>query len=173
MLHNQLQTRHAEAKFADVAPAVPETHFTLAERRNTMRMPVIKSAKIVTGGTVNQSAYNCLVLDESPSGVLVDMGAVFELPEEMDLHMTGGASYHARRCWAVGTKLGLAFIGAQMLSAESVEKLAQLGREMPARGLPATMTALRAQRFFDSDALRCAAEAAEAAYHRLEAMLLG
>ncbi len=149
------------------------THFTLAERRNAMRVPVIKSAKIVTGGDAGQSVYNCLVLDESPSGVLVDLGAMFNLPEEVSLHMTGGASYKARRCWAVGTKAGLAFTGPQVLSPETVEKLAQLGRMMQAQGLPAAMAALRAQKFFESEDIRRAAESAEAAYHRLETVLLG
>lgn len=158
---------------AAAAPAVAETHFALAERRRVLRSPVIKSARLITGGEINQSVYNCLVLDESPSGALVDLGAVFELPAEMELQMTGGASRRARRCWAVGTRLGLAFIGAQAMSAETAEKMAQLGREMQAQGLPATMVALRARHFFESDELRRAAEAAEAAWHRLEAILLG
>ncbi len=184
MSQNQLQAKQAQASHtqahhtpaAQVRPSRAEgeqTHFALAERRNAMRVPVIKSAKIIAGGEVNQSIYNCLVLDESPSGVLVDLGAMFSLPEEVSLHMTGGACYKARRCWAVGTKMGLAFIGPQTLSPETTEKLAQLGRMMQAQGLPATMAALRAQRFFESDELRRAAEAAEASYHRLETVLLG
>jgi hypothetical protein len=133
----------------------------------------LKSAKIITGTAVNQSIYNCLVLDESPSGVLIDLGAIFSLPDEMALHMTGGTIYKARRCWAVGTKMGLACVGPQVLSADAMEKLARLGRMMQAQGLPAIMVALRAQRFFESDEVRRVAEGAEAAYHRLEASLRG
>jgi hypothetical protein len=182
MLQHPLETKQAhQATHANPAlnPTQPgrqgeeDAPFTLAERRNAMRVPVIKSAKIITGGEVNQSVYNCLVLDESPSGVLVDLGAMFTLPEEMALHMTGGAIYRARRCWAVGTKVGLAFVGAQVLSADTVEKLAQLGRMIQVQGLPATMAALRAQRFFDSAEVRRAAEGAEAAFHRLETVLMG
>jgi hypothetical protein len=183
MLQNQLQAKQAQASYLQANPtAAPmeqstdgtvHGHFALAERRNTPRMPVIKSAKIITGSTVNQSIYNCLVLDESPSGVLVDLGAVFSLPEEMALHMTCGTSYKARRCWAVGTKMGLAFTGPQMLSANAMEKLAQLGRIMQAQGLPAVMAVLRAQHFFESDEVRRSAEGAEVAYRRLEAVLLG
>jgi hypothetical protein len=171
MSQNQLQTK--PASFNHIRDDAADNHFTLSERRNAMRVPVIKSAKIITGGEVNQGVFNCLVLDESPSGVLVDLGAIFSLPEEMALHMTGGAIYKARCCWAVGTKAGLAFVGPQMLSVDTVEKLAQLGRMMQTQGLPATMAALRAQRFFESDEIRRAAESAEAAYHRLEAVLLG
>jgi hypothetical protein len=169
-----LQTKPSQPQPDQAPPAASApTHFALAERRNAMRVPVIKSAKIVTSGDGGQSVYNCLVLDESAAGVLADLGAMFPLPEEMTLHMTGGACYRARRCWAVGTKLGLAFIGPQMLSAETVEKLALLGRMMQSQGLPAAMAALRAQRFFESEEVRRAAEAAEAAYHRLEAVLIG
>ncbi|HYP62557.1 MAG TPA: hypothetical protein VEQ16_01645 [Acidocella sp.] len=174
MLSSQLQTKPGQPQ-PDRTPPMAEapTHVALAERRNAMRVPVIKSAKIVTAGDGGQSTYNCLVLDESAAGVLVDLGAMFSLPEEMTLHMTGGASYRARRCWAVGTKAGLSFIGPQMLSAEAVEKLGQLGRMMQSQGLPATMAALRGQHFFESEELRRAAEAAEAAYQRLESVLIG
>lgn len=183
MSQNQLQAGYTQqlgpnqvgpAKAVQTKPQSGESaHFALADRRNAARVPVIKSAKIIAGGEVNQSIYNCLVLDESAAGVLVDLGAMFSLPEEVSLHMTGGASYKARRCWAVGTKMGLAFIGPQMMSADTMEKLAQLGRMMQSQGLPATLAALRAQRFFESEELRRAAENAEAAYHRLETVLLG
>ena len=178
MLQNQLQAKQEQTDFPQVNHPLQregqsDHHFSLAERRGAMRVPVIKSAKIITGTAVNQSIYNCLVLDESPSGVLVDLGAIFSLPEEMALHMTGGTIYKARRCWAVGTKMGLAFSGPQMLSADDMEKLTQLGRMMQAQGLPAIMVSLRAQRFFESDDVRRAAEGAEAAYRRLETMLLG
>jgi hypothetical protein len=182
MSQNQLEQAHVsqpqvnQAQASQIWPVredAGQKHFALAERRHAMRVPVIKSAKIITGGEVNQSIYNCLVLDESPAGVLVDLGAMFPLPDEVTLHMVGGASYRARRCWAVGTKAGLAFQGPQMLSPETMEKLVQLGRMMQAQGLPATLAALRAQRFFESDEVRRAAEVAEAGYLRLEAILLG
>ncbi len=173
MFHNQQANRAPgdgnPPQNGQVSPPGAQ-HMALAERRNAMRTPVIRSAKIIAGG-VNHSIYNCLVLDESTSGVLVDLGAMFPLPEEMTLQMTGGATYKARRCWAVGTKAGLAFVGAQMLSADTVDKLAQLGRMMQAQGLPAIMAALRAQRFFGSDEVRRTAEQAESAYLQLEAVL--
>lgn len=166
MLHHKLQEKQIPTQDGG-------TYFGLPERRHAVRVPVIKSARIVSAGDGGQSVYNCLVLDESAAGVLVDLGAMFPLPEEMVLHMTGGASYKARRCWAVGTKAGLAFTGPQMLSAETVEKMNQLGGMLLAQGLPATLAALRAQGFFASEELRRAAEAAEVAYGRLESVLMG
>ena len=147
MLQNQTRD-HAEG-----AP----NHFALAERRNASRVPVIKSAKVVIGGEISQGVLNCLVLDESATGVLIDLGAMFSLPEEMTLHMTGGATYKARRCWAVGTKAGLALIGPQMLSAEAVEMMSQLGRLLQTQGLASAMAALRVKRFFENEELRRAA----------------
>lgn len=170
----QYVPQHMPQRVSRPRPAGDESpHFTLAERRGAARLPVIKSAKIVTGGAVGQGVHNCLVLDESPSGALVDLGAMFSLPEEVTLRMTGGASFRARRCWAVGTKAGLAFLGPQILSAETAQTLAQLGRMMQTQSLAATMAALRAQRFFDNEELRRTAEEAEAACHRLETVLLG
>ncbi len=66
------------------------TQSILAERRNASRIPVIKSAKLLVGEGFSQGVYNCLVLDESSGGVLVDLGAVFTIPEEMIVHLTGG-----------------------------------------------------------------------------------
>jgi hypothetical protein len=148
-----------------------ETHVTLAERRNASRIPVIKSAKIIVGGDLNQGVYNCLVLDESATGVLVDLGAMLPLPEAMTLKMTGGATFRARRCWAVGTKAGLAFHGPQSLSPEATQLLRQLRERLPVHGLPVTIAVLRTKRYFENEELRDAAEAAEAAYQRLEAVL--
>lgn len=173
MLQNQLQAKQAQHVSPTPAPAASAVNPARGERRSATRIPVIKSAKIITGGEVGQSIYNCLVLDESPSGVLVDLGAIFSVPDEVQLHMTGGASYKARRCWAVGTKVGLAFTGQQAISPETMEKLAQLGRIMQTQGLPAAMAALRAQHYFESEDVRRAAETAEAAYQRLEIALLG
>jgi len=143
----------------------------LAERRGDSRTPVIKSARLAVELQGGQGVYNCLVLDESRSGVLIDLGAMFPLPEEMMLHMGGGASYKVRRCWAVGTKAGLEFVGEQMVSPESASHMARLAELMRAQGLPAAVAALRARRYYDYEPLRRAAEAAEGAYNTLEAML--
>ncbi len=164
MLQSQCRTQDTQAATLQGA---------LAERRQASRVPVIKSAKLVVHEGGGQGVYNCLVLDESPTGVLVDLGAMFELPEEMVLHVGGGTTYRARRRWAVGTKAGLEFIGAQIVTEKAAAKMRALGAMLAARGLPATMAALRAERFFDNEELRHAAEEAEAAQHRLEAILGG
>ena len=147
------------------------TQSTLSERRTASRIPVIKSAKLIVGEGYSQGIYNCLVLDESLGGVLLDLGAVFSIPDEVTLQLTAGATRRARRCWAVGTKVGLEYIGEQLISSEAAQEMAEIAKLIRAQGLPAGMAAMRAQRFFSHEELRRAAEEAEAAYYRLEAML--
>lgn len=147
------------------------TKSMFAERRIAARVPVIKSAKLVVGDGYSQGIYNCLVLDESTGGVLVDLGAVFNLPEDVVLHMMGGATRRARRCWAVGSKVGLEFTGEQLVSVETSREMAGIAKLIQAQGLPAGVAAMRAQDFFGHQDLRQAAEEAETTYHRLEAML--
>lgn len=147
------------------------TQSMLAERRQAARLPVIKSAKLVVGEGYSQGVYNCLVLDESPGGVLVDLGAIFSLPDEVVLHMMGGATRRARRCWSVGPKVGLEFVGDQLVSVETTQEMVGIAKLIRVQGLPAGIAAIRAQGFFGQEALREAAEEAEAAYYKLEAML--
>lgn len=147
------------------------THSILADRRHAYRIPVIKSAKLIVGEGYSQGVYNCLILDESASGALIDLGAVFSLSEEFILHLIGGATRRARRCWAVGTKVGVEYVGEQLVSEEATEQMAAIAKLIGAQGLPAGIAALRSHRFFNHGELREAAEDAEAAYYRLEAIL--
>jgi hypothetical protein len=143
------------------------------ERRAVPRMPVIKSAKLLLGSTYNESVYNCLVLDEAANGVMVDLGSVFVLPEEMVLQMASGSSYRVRRCWSAGSKFGLEFIGGPLVCAQTEAKMASLGRAVWTQALPFVIAELRSQRFFGRDDVRCLAEEAEVAYRKLEAKLTG
>jgi hypothetical protein len=145
----------------------------LADRRNASRVPVIKSGKISIGSGGSQGVYNCLVLDESQSGVLVDLGTLVNLPEEVTLHMNAGATYLARRCWSAGTKAGLAFIGGQIVTGETAARMRKIGDVLQAQGVLPAIATLRSARFFDHIELRRAAEEAEAAYFRFEAILNG
>ena len=145
----------------------------LAERRGGSRRPVIRSAKIFTSANGGSGVFNCLILDQSNAGVLVDMGTLAELPEEVMLQMSGGASYLARRCWAAGTKAGLEFIGGQILTEETSQRMARIADVLQRQGVAAAVATLRTARFLDHEELRRIAEAAEAAVQRLEAVLTG
>ncbi|MGE4483067.1 PilZ domain-containing protein [Acidocella sp.] len=149
----------------------PQSSF--ADRRNTARTPVIKSAKLIVGEGYSRGIYNCLVLDESAGGVLIDLGTLFNLPDEVVFHMVGGAMRRAKRRWTAGSKVGLEFVGEHLVSAETTHDMAEIARLIRAQGLLAGVSALRARHFFKQNQLQEMAEAAEAAYIRLEAMLKG
>jgi hypothetical protein len=155
------------------APANADDGLAVSDRRDTSRKPVIKSAKIIVGASVSQSVFDCLVLDESQHGVLVDLGMVVNLPDEVTVQMGNGATYPARRRWSVGTKAGLEFSGAQIISSETAFRMLKVSDLLHAQGTQAAVAALRAARFFDMPALRAAAEEAEATYARLDMMLTG
>jgi hypothetical protein len=171
MLHgkyrNPLHTVPAALDPADAAAVA------LAERRHGSRVPVIKSAKIVVGEGGIQGVFDCLVLDESPGGLLVDIGALVSLPEQVTVRMNGGASYVARRCWSVGTKLGLEFIGAQVMTGETALRMMKIADVLHNQGVGQAVATLRTARFFDHLELRRAAEEAEVAWKRLESVLTG
>jgi hypothetical protein len=143
------------------------------ERRNAPRMPVIKSAKVGVGSGVAESVFDCLVIDESASGVLIDFGAVVALPEEVTIQFSSGATYLARRRWSVGTKAGLEFRGGQLINTDAAMRMLKIAEILGGQGVLAAVNTLRAARFFDHHELRRVAEEAEASYLRFEALLTG
>lgn len=143
----------------------------LGERRKASRAPVIKSAKVAIG--IGQGIYNCLVLDESSKGALVDFGALVSLPDEVTLQISNGAIYQARRSWSVGTKAGLEYIGERVVTGDTAAWMMKLSDMLQTEGVLAAVSSMRASRFFNHEELRHAAEAAETAFSRLEAILSG
>jgi hypothetical protein len=143
------------------------------ERRVAPRQPVIRSARVRVGQGAAQAIYDCLVLDESCTGVLVDFGEVIQLPDEVSVHFASGGAFLARKRWIMGTKAGFEFCGEQLVSREIADRMRKLADILESQGLLATVRTLRAARFFDHGALRTAAEDAEIAYLRFASMLSG
>lgn len=170
MLQDEYQGQKSAAPGPD---GRPQAQTNLVERRNVPRTPAIKSAKIGIGAGSAQGVFNCLVLDESPIGVLVDFGTLVNLPEQVTLHMQGGANYVARRVWAVGTKAGLEFVGNAVATNETASRMTSIADVLQGQGVVAAVATLRTARFFDHSELRRVAEEAEAAYLRLEALPTG
>jgi hypothetical protein len=141
------------------------------DRRQSRRNPVIKSAKLIF--TLTGAIHNCLVLDESPGGVLVDLGTMVVVPDDVTIQFANGATFLARRRWAAGTKCGLNFTGAQIISHETAIRMKKIADILRAQGLEAAISTLRATRFLDNIELRRAAEDVEAANARFEAALDG
>lgn len=158
---------HGSAVPAGAVIAPLEDHG--AERRKQLRVKVLKGAKII--GDTGRTIFDCLVLDESSGGALVEMGALVPLPSEVTIQFSSGAKYRAEPRWTAGTKYGLRFVGPQIVSQETSNRLKSVGEILSNQGLPAAMETLRLLRFFDNSELRRIAEDAEAAHTRLDSVL--
>ena len=84
------------------------------ERRRSQRQSVVKNARLLADEGASQGIYDCLVLDESAEGALVDMGSVYSLPESVALQILGGEIRHAIMRWHAGTKIGLEYCAAPL-----------------------------------------------------------
>ncbi|GGG24744.1 hypothetical protein GCM10010964_10950 [Caldovatus sediminis] len=148
------------------AMAMPGTRAG-GERRRAPRLGVLKRAKIVAGDAI----FDCVVLNSGERGARVRVAQPVVPPERVELHFAGGGVFPARRRWVRGLEIGLEFVGEATLRREAAE-LAWVAYEALRDGrLQEAMQRLCAVRFFDDEALREAAEAAEAACARLEALL--
>lgn len=82
----------------------------VAERRRSQRQQVVKGGQLLVGEGDSQAVYACLVLDESAEGALVDLGALYSLPESVALQVSGGEIRGAIQRWTAGTKIGLEYL---------------------------------------------------------------
>jgi hypothetical protein len=154
-----------------LAPLAEAPVISGEDRRRQPREKVLKAAKIVFGG--GDSIFNCLILDESPEGIFVDMGAVLALPTEVIIQYSSGAAFRAVRRWATGSKVGFQFTGPQIIGHETARRMQMVADIMKNHGMAAAMQTLRVAQYFDNLELRRTAEAAEAALRRLDAVLAG
>jgi PilZ domain len=80
------------------------------ERRNTVRMRVLKGGKLSfdrVGSTID-----CTVRNLSNRGACLELGTIMCVPEEFDLSFDSFRSIrHCRVRWRTGKKLGVAFTG--------------------------------------------------------------
>jgi len=141
------------------------------DRRKHHRDKVLKSAKIIVNH--GQTVFDCLVLDESPAGVFIDLGALVALPPEVTIQFASGATFQAERRWNAGTRFGFEFHGPQVISRETAKRLEVIGQILNSQGLPAAVELLRLAQFFDNPQLRRIAEDAATAHARLQGALHG
>jgi hypothetical protein len=151
------------ASFA--TPDEPAPH----ERRTQIRTKVLKAAKIILND--GHTVFNCLVLDESPEGVFVDLGALVPMPNEVIIRFSSGATFRAVRRWNSGTKFGFQFNGPQIISHETAQRLQTIHEVLVNHGVAAAFEMLRIANFFDNSDLHRIAEAAMAAQWALESAL--
>jgi hypothetical protein len=136
-------------------------------KRLAIREAVLKSAQII----FDQSVVDCLVLDVSETGARVRTASVFPIPRQVRLRFRGGATFPAERRWARGMEIGFSFATAATLAEVPAELAWKIYEYVRATSLEEPLKLMRDYRFFDDLALEAAAEEAEAALRRLEAML--
>jgi hypothetical protein len=142
-----------------------------SDRRKHPRDRVLKAAKVITPG--GYSVFNCLVLDESRSGVFVDFGGMMTIPEEVTIQFASGAAFPAVPRWSAGGKCGFEFSGPQIISHEVANSMQAIAKILNDHGIQAAFDALRKSDFFDNRELRQIAESARFAHMKLEAALHG
>ena len=140
---------------------------TFEEKRATDRVTVLKAAKIEWGNSV----VDCLVLEQSPTGVRVSMATPMDVPKQVTVHLRGGAVRQATLRWAFGTEVGFEFCGIAKLDAAAADSALLIFVDLHENGLNEIIARLNQVRFFDDAELTSTALAAQAAMQRLETML--
>lgn len=155
----------ASAPPAEIAQA-PEAR---PKTRRARRQPVLKAAKIISGAA--GAVTECQIQDESPFGVLAVTGAPVAVPERVTIKLSTGALVLAVRRWENGNKIGFEFAEIPPDAEPNRQQMRHVREILETQGLAEAIHVLRASRFFNSKALRHAAEDVEAAQRRLEALL--
>ncbi len=139
------------------------------EHRRTKRRQVLKRAQLVFGFA--GSTIDCLIIDETPFGVLLETPLMTNVPDHVKIRFVGGATFDALRRWATGNKMGLEFVGSQLFDEATLRQRRVIDGVLKTQGVNAAVYMLREVRFFESPELQSAAEAAEIAVARLESLL--
>ena len=128
-----------------------------SEKRQAKRKRVLRTGKIIFGPC--DIVIDCLILDESPHGLLTETSFPSDVPEQVKIKVMGGGTFHATQRWTRGSFIGFEIIGPRIDDNATLVNLA--------------VQSLRRARFFDNDELRSAAEQVEASIARLELLLSG
>jgi hypothetical protein len=80
------------------------------DRRQETRPRAIKSGKMMFG-FFSPTVIDCLVLEVSDAGARVETAVMVQVPERLTLRLNDGTKLRARRVWARGNQIGLAFPG--------------------------------------------------------------
>jgi hypothetical protein len=141
----------------------------VVKKRRAKREPVRKVGKIIAGasGTVTDCEFH----DESAHGVLAVTATPLPVPERVMIKLNNGALKLATRRWTNGSKIGFEFDKIPEGAEPSRQLLRHVKEILENKGPDEAIHVLRASRFFNSSALRYAAEDVEAAQRRFAALL--
>ena len=133
------------------------------QQRAEPRKRVLKGVKLVFDGGI----IDCVVLDISAKGARVLLPMPTPLPEQVALHLSGGVTYNARRCWGSGEEVGFEFEGGPSLSAVSAARAMVSYEALRDISPDQILARLQAERWFDDPVLSDLAQDLGAAYTAL------
>ena len=95
---------------AESAAVESQPNDAAAERRRDQRMKCLKTARIIPDG--NMSTIDCVVCNQSRSGMKLRVTSYFVAPERFTVNVLGsGAPRRVRLRWQVGNEMGVQFEG--------------------------------------------------------------
>lgn len=150
--------------------AAPSGQKIVSDQRRAKRQRVLKMAELVFDppGTF----IDCVVIDESCFGVMLETMVMAEVPERVKIRFVGGPTFAALRRWAAGNKVGLEFAGLFPEDEATKRQARAIKNVLKEACVHAAVQMLRELDFFENSELRAAAEEAEIAMAKLESALL-
>jgi len=94
------------------------------DSRFAARQTVLKRGQLIFGSS--GSTIDCIIRDETRFGVLVETAVMTTMPEQIKLRYIGGITLDAICRWAVGTKIGIEFVGLEIDSDINLESTNQI-----------------------------------------------
>jgi hypothetical protein len=159
----------AEGHLRDGPAAAGKDPKAGAEKRRVKRQQVLKRGQLIFG--LGGSTIDCLIIDESSYGILVETPLMTDLPEQLRITVAGGATFDAVRRWSMGNKLGLEFILPERRDSAVLRKRLAIRLALKNQNVHTAVLMLRDVNFFEDEELRVMAEAAEASVAWLSSML--
>ncbi len=141
----------------------------MTDQRRAERQRVLRMAELVYG--IHGTPIECLVIDESRLGVMLETLELADVPERVKIRFIGGPTFAALRRWASGNKIGLEFAGLFPEDEATKRQVLAIKKVLKDIGVHAAVQMLREFDFFENSQLQTAAEEAEIAIARLESAL--
>jgi len=139
------------------------------EKRRVKRQQVLKRGQLLYGFA--DAAIDCLIIDESSYGMLIETPLMTDLPERLRIRVAGGPTFDAVRRWSMGNKVGIEFLQPERRDSAMLRKRIAIKLALKNQNIRFAAAMLREVDFFDDEDLRAAAEAAESATAWLGALL--
>lgn len=95
-------------KYNTILPDEESMPLQPTELRGEARKRVLSAAKLLFGG-FSKTVFDCLVVDQSPHGLRIQVGSTHMLPNELIVEFPNGTQRPARLIWASASEAGLEY----------------------------------------------------------------